>query len=306
MWVTKDDGKNWTKLNEKIKGNPGLWVSRVVASRHFPGTAYVTYTGYRADDFRPFVYKTTDYGETWTSIVGGPAEQPINVIREDPRNAEPALPRDRLRRVRHDDGGKTWSELSGNMPNQPVHDLAIQAREGELVVGTHGRGFYVADISALEEMNGTVLGQDFYAFEVKPAVKWTARLDKDTATTNFNGQGRPNGIIVNYYQKAAAGGDIAIQVLQGSRVVAETKKAPNAGGHEPSPLEHARNAGSPRAAAAAGTGRRGWRALQPAGTDDPDLRRHGAGGSRRIHDRDHGRRQELHQDGAHPRGRVVR
>ncbi len=230
VWVSKDDGKNWTKLNEKIKGNPGLWVSRVLASRHAPGTAYVTYTGLRNDDFRPFVYRTTDYGDTWTSIVGNLPNRSVNVIREDPRNPNLLFLGTDFGVYVSVDGGATWNEMSNNMPNQPVHDLVVHPRESELVVGTHGRGFYIADISALEEMSGTVLGQDFYAFEVRPAVKWQSRLERETAATNFNGQVRPNGVVVNYYQKAAAAGDIGIQVLQGPRVVAETKKAPNAAG----------------------------------------------------------------------------
>src|SRR4030065_248519 len=70
VWVTRDSGKNWTKLNEQIPGNPGYWVSRGAASAVNPGVAYVSYTGFRNDDFRPFVYKTTDYGQTWMSIAG--------------------------------------------------------------------------------------------------------------------------------------------------------------------------------------------------------------------------------------------
>ena len=90
VWVTKDGGRNgdksWTKLNDNIKGNPGYWVSRVEASHHFPGTAYVSYTGLRNDDFRAFIYKTTDFGQTWTSIVGNLPAKTVNVIREDPKN----------------------------------------------------------------------------------------------------------------------------------------------------------------------------------------------------------------------------
>ena len=97
VWVTKDGGKNWTKLNDNIKGNPGYWVSRVEASHHFPGTAYVTYTGLRNDDFRAFVYKTTDYGQTWTSIAGNLPAKSINV---DPRGSEEPEPAVRRRRVR--------------------------------------------------------------------------------------------------------------------------------------------------------------------------------------------------------------
>ena len=230
VWVTKDDGKNWTKLNEKIDGNPGLWVSRVVASRHFPGTAYVTYTGYRNDDFRPFVYKTTDYGETWTSLAANLPARSVNVIREDPKNPNLLFVGTDFGVHVSIDGGKVWTEMKNDMPNQPVHDLIVHPRDGELVVGTHGRGIFIADISPLQQMAAGVLGQDVHLFDVQPAVKWVTRIERDAASTNFNGQGRPHGIIVNYHQKAAAAGDVAIQVMQGSRMIAETKKAPNAAG----------------------------------------------------------------------------
>jgi photosystem II stability/assembly factor-like uncharacterized protein len=230
VWVSKDDGKNWTKLNERIKGNPGLWVSRVLASRHAPGTAYVTYTGYRNDDFRPFVYKTTDYGETWTSIAANLPAKSVNVIREDTKNPNLLFLGTDFGVYVSLDAGRSWNEMVNNMPNQPVLDLLVHPRDAELVVGTHGRGFFIADISPLQEVSEQVLAQPFYAFEVKPAVKWVTRIEKDSASTNFAGQGRLNGIIVNYYQKAASAGDIAVQVMQGGRVVAETKKAPNAAG----------------------------------------------------------------------------
>ena len=230
VWITKDGGKNWAKLNDKIKGNPGQWVSRVLASRHFPGTAYVTYTGFRVDDFKPYVFKTTDYGETWTSIAGNLPNRSVNVIREDPKNpnllfigAEPGV-------FVSIDGGKTWQEMKNNMPTQPVHDLTIQAREGELVVATHGRSIFIADITPLEEWSEKVAAEDLHLFDVTPAVKWVTRIEKQSATINFNGPSRPNGMVLNYYQKAAAAGDITVQVMQGARLIAETKKAPNAAG----------------------------------------------------------------------------
>ncbi len=84
--VTTDGGKNWVKLNDNIKGNPQYWVSRIEASAHYPGTAYLSYTGLRRDDFRPFVYKTSDFGKTWTSIKANLPNESINVIKEDHKN----------------------------------------------------------------------------------------------------------------------------------------------------------------------------------------------------------------------------
>jgi photosystem II stability/assembly factor-like uncharacterized protein len=229
-WVTKDGGKNWTKLNERIKGNPGYWVSRVIASRHVPGRALVTYTGLRNDDFRPFIYKTEDFGETWTSIAGNLPNRSINVVREDPKNPN-------LLFIGVDFGvhysmdlGRTWTEMKGmGMPTQPVHDLLIHPRESDLIIGTHGRGFYIADISVLEEMSDQVLAQDAYLFDMKPRVKWVTRLANETASINHAGPSEPNGVVVNYYLKSAAQGDVTVQVMQGGRVLAETKGTSNAG-----------------------------------------------------------------------------
>jgi photosystem II stability/assembly factor-like uncharacterized protein len=234
VWVTKDGGRNgeksWTKLNDNIKGNPGYWVSRVEASHHFPGTAYVTYTGLRNDVFDAFVYQTADYGQTWTSIAGNLPARAVNVIREDPKNPNLLFIGAEWGVYVSADGGKAWSELKGNMPTQPVWDLQIHPRDGELVVGTHGRGIYIADISALEQMSDKVTGESVYLFDIKPAVKWVTRIEGVTASTNFNAPSNPSGMLINYYLKTPAQGDVSVQVMKGARVVAETKKAPNAAG----------------------------------------------------------------------------
>jgi hypothetical protein len=227
--MTKDGGKTWTKLNDKIAGNPGYWVSGVVASSHAPGTAYVSYTGLRNDDFRPFIFKPTDYGQTWTSIVGNLPAKSVNVIREDPYNPDLLFVGMDFGLFVSIDGGKTWQEMRNGLPTQPVYDLKIHPRERDLIVATHGRGIYIADISALEEVSDKTLGQDFYLFDVESKVKWILRRGNVSASTNFNGESEPNGVLINYYQKAPAPGDVTVKIMQGSRVVAETK-GPNTGG----------------------------------------------------------------------------
>jgi hypothetical protein len=234
VWVTKDGGrggdKSWTKLNDNIKGNPGLWVSRVEASHHFPGTAYVSYTGLRNDDFKAYVYKTTDYGQTWTSIVGNLPAKTINVVREDPKNPNLLFAGAEFGLFASIDGGRTWTEMKGNLPTQPVYDIKIHERDGDLVVATHGRGIFITNISALEQINDKVLGESFYLFDMKPAVKWVTRVGNVSASRNFNAPSAPVGVVINYYQKAAASGDVKVQIMKGARVVAENPKAPNAAG----------------------------------------------------------------------------
>jgi hypothetical protein len=201
----------------------------VIASRHAPGTAYVSYTGLRNDDFKAYLYKTADFGATWSSVTGNLPAKSINVIREDPYNPN-------LLFVGMDwgvyvtiDGGKTWAELKNGMPTQPVHDLQIHPREHELIVATHGRGIFITDISPLEEMSNAVLGQDFYLFDVASKVKWATRRDNVSASINFAGQSAPNGMMINYYLKGPAQGDVVVKVMRGSFVLAETK-GPNVAG----------------------------------------------------------------------------
>jgi hypothetical protein len=199
VWLTWYTGKNWTKLNDRIPGNPGYWVSRVASSAVNPGAAYVSYTGYRNDDFRPFVYKTTNYGQTWTSIAGNLPQEPVNVIREDPRNPELLFVGTDFAVYVSIDGGRTWTKMKFNMPTQPVHDLQIHPRENDLIVATHGRGIFIMDIAPLRELTPQVMSKEAHLFGIESKVRWVNNRNFHSSSTNFNGQSEPNGIVVNYY-----------------------------------------------------------------------------------------------------------
>ncbi len=228
VWVTKDDGKNWTKCNDKIMGNPGYWVSRVAASPNNPGTAYVSYTGYRRDDFRPFVYKTTDYGETWTSIAANLPDEPINVIREHHKNPDLLFVGTDFAVYVSINGGKSWSMMKNNMPTQPVQDLKIHPRENDLIVATHGRGIYIADISPLAELTQDVLAKDAYLFKVEDKVRWIDNDLHETSSANFNGESEPIAVPIYYYLKQKPEGDVKIKVYRGNMLINEIE-----GGTEP-------------------------------------------------------------------------
>ncbi len=230
--MTRDGGKKWTKLNDHITGNPGYWVSRVVASHHNPGTAYVSYTGYRRDDFRPFLYKTVDYGQTWTSIISNlPVDEPINVIREDVKNPDLLFVGTDFAVYLTLDGGKNWTQFKNNMPTQPVHDMVIHPRENDLVVATHGRGIYIIDITPIQEMTPAVLEKDVHLFQVEPKVKWVLNDTTATASDNYDGESEPNAVIINYYLKKAIDGDVVISVFKGNKLINELKGQNSAGLH---------------------------------------------------------------------------
>jgi photosystem II stability/assembly factor-like uncharacterized protein len=227
--VTRDGGKAWTNVTDTIPGHPGYWVSRVVASHHDAATAYVAVTGYRHDDFKPFAWKTTDYGGSWTSIAGNLPSEAINVIREDRENPNLLFVGTDFGVHASLDGGKTWLRMKNGMTTNPVHDLAIHPREQELVVGTHGRGMYIADVSGLQALTPAALGADAHLAPIVPAVQHAAGLRPMVASLNYDGQSRLPGVHINFHLRAAASG-VGVRVYDGARVIAETTSAPgNAG-----------------------------------------------------------------------------
>lgn len=225
--LTVNGGKDWTKLNANITGNPEYWVSRIEASAHYPGTAYVSYTGYRRDDFRPFLYKTTDHGKTWTSIANGLPNEPINVIREDHKNPNLLFVGTELGVYASIDGGRNWTKFMNGMPTNPAYDMVIHPRENELVVATHGRGIFIADISPLQGMNSDVMGSEMALFDIQPAVQWIRGLRKVSAYTNFSGDSRRPGSHIFFY--SANGGKAHLKVMQGKNEVYKMEVDADAG-----------------------------------------------------------------------------
>jgi photosystem II stability/assembly factor-like uncharacterized protein len=163
--LSKDGGYSWTKVNVMIslppkKGKPpvntipnGLWVSRIVASQHKEGRVYASLNGYRSDHFAPYLFISDDYGNTWKQLGKDLPYEPVNVIREDPKN-------DSILYVGTDGGlyvsfdqGNSFMMWNGGLPKSvPVHDIAIQQRENEIVLGTHGRSLYVSKLDDVQKL----------------------------------------------------------------------------------------------------------------------------------------------------------
>lgn len=153
-----DGGLSWTNLTGRFPGAPGgWWVSRVELSRHAAGGAYVSFNGYREDDFRPFVYASDDRGESWRSIAEGLPPGPVNVVREDPHNARVLYVGTDFGVFVSIDAGASWERLAKELPTIAVHDLIVHPRDRELVIATHGRGFWIADVAALAELDAEAL-----------------------------------------------------------------------------------------------------------------------------------------------------
>lgn len=151
LHVSKDAGASWTKISDSFPNE--LWVSRMIASSHKKERVYVTLNGYRWDDFKPYVYVSNNYGAIWKDISSNLPASSVNVIKEDPVNED-------LLYLGTDNGayvsldrGESWEVFSKELPNVAVHDLVIQPEAKHLVLGTHGRSLYVADIALLQKLN---------------------------------------------------------------------------------------------------------------------------------------------------------
>jgi len=163
--ITQNGGGSWANVSNSFPKD--MWVSRVAASKHKKERVYATLNGYRWDDFTPYVYVSEDYGKTWKSISANIPTSAVNVLVED-------LANENLLFVGTDNGlyvsfnrGQSWEVFQNGMPNVAVHDLVIQPEAKHLLVGTHGRSIYKADISTLQQMTPEIMGKDLYAYKIE-------------------------------------------------------------------------------------------------------------------------------------------
>jgi len=147
--VTRDGGAVWTEI---MSGLPyQKWVSRIAASAFDIGTVYMTQNGKRDDDFTPYVWKSADFGRTWTSIASNIPMGPVNVIREDPVNKDILYVGTDTGVYVSTDGGKAWHTIGTNLPAVYVHDLVVHPRDNVMVIATHGRGMWVLDVEPINK-----------------------------------------------------------------------------------------------------------------------------------------------------------
>jgi photosystem II stability/assembly factor-like uncharacterized protein len=148
LHVTQDEGKTWTDLTANLPARK--WISRVTPSQHADGTVYVAQRGREDDDFAPCVYRSTDFGKTFTPIAANLPAGPVNVIRESPKDASRLFVGTDFGAFMSVNGGKTWNVLGGNLPSVQVSDLQYHGRDNIIVISTYGRGIYVLDAMKLQ------------------------------------------------------------------------------------------------------------------------------------------------------------
>ena len=187
--VTSDGGTNWTKY-DKFPGVPDTtYVSRLAASNHDANVVYAAFENHKNEDFKPYLLKSSDAGKTWTSIAGDlPQNEPVLAFAEDTVNANLLFAGTELGAYFTIDGGQHWIRLKGGLPTIAVRDIVIQAREGDLVIATFGRGFYVLDdIRPLRQMKPESVEQAAAIYPVKDTLMYIERHPLGGPKKGFQG-----------------------------------------------------------------------------------------------------------------------
>jgi photosystem II stability/assembly factor-like uncharacterized protein len=202
--LTTDAGKTWKLVSAALKEVPAnTWVPHVEASKFNPACAFVVFDDHRRANWTPYVYVSEDWGKSWKSLVTKEIDGFVHVIEQDPVDRNLLFLGTEFGFYMSLDRGKEWIKWSSGFPTVPVRDLAVQPRDNDLIVGTHGRSIYILDdISFLREIDSTVLSRPVYLF--KPADAYQFRRSDASAystrgDTEFMGQNRDYGVLITYY-----------------------------------------------------------------------------------------------------------
>jgi photosystem II stability/assembly factor-like uncharacterized protein len=216
--ITRDGGKNWTNVTKNIPGLPP-WgtVSNIEPSRYDAGAAYITVDFHQVNNRDPFVYKTSDYGKTWTQITNGIPHTMLSYahcVREDPvRQGLLYLGTEGGLFVSFNDGAN-WEPLQSNLPRAPVYWMVVQEHFNDLVIATYGRGFWILDdLGPLQQMKANVRDSNAHLFSPRPAYRFRntavpVSVDYDPTA----GQNPTYGASINYYLKTAPSGEVKIRI----------------------------------------------------------------------------------------------
>jgi len=256
--VSRDGGRTWAEVAPLR-----TYVSRLVASAAGAGVAWVSFDGHREGDLAPHVYRTEDFGRTWVPLTRGlPAEGPVKVIREHPRNPNLLFLGTEHALFVSTDRGTSWRQLRANLPTTLYVDLVIHPRDNELVIATHGRSLWILDdLTPLERWSDEVARRPAHLFPVRTAMTFQyAKSTSFRSQAHYTGENPPDGALLHYHLAAAAE-DVRITIANAAGRVVRRLTGPGTAGlvhrvtwdlrHEPPPAGPAFGSGEARPAGAA-------------------------------------------------------
>ena len=233
--VSRDGGVTFTNVSDRIPGlTAGHKVTRVEPSHHDAATMYLSFDGHMSDDHQPYVFVTRDGGESWQQLSEGLPTGNVRVVREDPVNPNLLFIGTEYALYVSLDGGGEWSRFMSGMPTVRIDDMIIHPRDGDLIVGTHGRSIMIADdITPLQQLTDEVRAAEVHLFDVRPGVLWkndVANTSRVAGTRHFRGENPAEGTGISYYLRADASDEVAIAITDIEGNVVRELTGPGAAG----------------------------------------------------------------------------
>ncbi|MGH9342487.1 MAG: WD40/YVTN/BNR-like repeat-containing protein [Terriglobia bacterium] len=239
--ITLDGSKSWQNVTPR--GLPA-WskLSLIEASRFDAGTAYAAVDRHRLGDLAPYIYRTHDFGKTWTAMTRG-IEAPayVHAVREDPARKNLLYAGTETGVYVSFDDGNNWEPLQLNLPTSSIRDLVVHGND--LIVATHGRSFWILDdLTPLRQLSRQVINSDVYLFRPETAIRIRRDVNEDTPLPPETpaGQNPPSGAIIDYYLKSASEGQVALEILDSQGKVVRRYESGAAATRAKGPLEFPR------------------------------------------------------------------
>jgi photosystem II stability/assembly factor-like uncharacterized protein len=227
--VTRDSGKNWTNVIDNVPGiGKGSWITWVEASRFDEGTAYAAIDRHMYGDMTPHVFKTSDFGKTWKSIVSGDSgiRGWAHVVKEDTVKPNLLFLGTEFGLFISNDDGERWAQYKGsNFPAVAVDDLVIHPRTSDLVLATHGRGIWIIDdISPLRDLTPEIMQEDAGFLPIPPGTQWMETFGGwPEGANSFQGSSRPDDATIPYYQRTRhIFGDLKLEIFDSEGKMVDT------------------------------------------------------------------------------------
>jgi photosystem II stability/assembly factor-like uncharacterized protein len=231
LWTTRNGGMEWLPIAEALGVEQPLYVSDIEPSPHRARTVYVTLDGHRSNDERPYVFKSTDDGDTFTSIASNLPLGSVRTIALDPVNESLLFVGTEFGCFVSIDDGGSWAPLGSGLPTVPVHDLVVHPSESDLVAGTHGRGIWIADVAPLQALATSVLAEAHFLFPVQAVRDWnTPPGGEPSGARLFVGENPARGAAIYYWLGADQGGEVELTVRDATGRAVRTLRGPGEAG----------------------------------------------------------------------------
>jgi photosystem II stability/assembly factor-like uncharacterized protein len=229
LWITKNGGKDWTNITEKVGLKKPTWIATIETSRFAEGRAYVAFDAHRMDDDSPYLYMTDDFGDTWKPIIGNLPAGSTRCLREDVKNPNLLYCGTEFALYVSLDRGSSWTKLNNNLPTVAIHEVAIHPTAGEIVVATHGRSLWILDVTALRQMASEKIKDEPTLYKPNKLTRWQDMPSRGRTGRRFIGQNPQPGAQIYYsLPKKATKVTLELQDIDGKKV-AELNGAVDAG-----------------------------------------------------------------------------